>query len=259
MRGTNVRRIASLLGLALVASASIAAVPVNAAGTPDLGLKVPAHAHANKATTVSWHAFNRGSDTIVLQGYNNGAWVKVHTLHGTKGTSTIPAVGIGIFDFRVAAFSKSGKLITAVGRKLHVFGKVKWSSLFQTPKKDSGTYGTFHYVYEFFSNDVDYTALKVTGNYCSSIHINYIPGTDNPNENVAGEGTMMLGRHGRATITSQAAAQHLGHVSGKLTVGKPWSVNLSEPGNGTRLFTWYVNGSGICDQTRITDYGYNQN
>ncbi|HVS67821.1 MAG TPA: hypothetical protein VHE56_04675, partial [Mycobacteriales bacterium] len=251
----------TLLGLALAASTSLSAVPVNAAGTPDLGLKVPAHAHAHKATTVSWHAFNRGSDTIVLQGYNNGTWVKVHTLHGTKGTSTIPAVGIGIFDFRLAAYSKSGKLITAVGRKLHVFGKVKWSSLFQTPKDDSGDYRGFHYVYSFFSNDVDYTALKVTGNYCSSIHIVYVPGNsqDRQNDPISGEATMKLGRHGRSTITSTTTAQHKATVGGKLTLGKPWSVNLSEPGNGTRLFTWYVNGSGICDQTRITDYGYNQN
>ena len=108
---------------------------------------------------------------------------------------------------------------------------------------------------------MDYTALKVTGNYCSSIHIEYVPGNpaSNPNDAISGEATMKLGRHGRSTITSTTSAQHKGTVGGKLTVGKSWSVNLSEPGNGTRLFTWYVNGYGICDQTRITDYNYNQN
>ncbi|HVV76436.1 MAG TPA: hypothetical protein VHC43_10400 [Mycobacteriales bacterium] len=255
------RRIVSLLGVALAASTSLAAVPVSAAGTPDLGLKVPAHAHAGKPTKVSWHAHNRGSDKIVLQGYNNGTWERVATLHGTKGTATIPKVGIGIFAFRVAAFAKSGKLVTAVGRKLHVFGKVKWSSLFQTPRSDGGDYRGFHYVYSFFSNDVDYTALKVNKNYCSSIHIHYVPGNSqsNPNDAISGEGTLKLGRHGRSTITSTTTAQHEASLHGSLELGKSWSVNLSEPGNGTRLFTWYVNGSGTCDQTRITDYAYNQN
>jgi hypothetical protein len=256
-----VRKIVPLIGLALAASTSLAAVPANAAGTPDLGLKVPAHAHAGKPTTVSWHANNRGSDTIVMQGYNNGTWVTFRHLHGTSGKTTIPSEPVGIYDFRVAAYAKSGRFVTATGRRLHVFGKVTWKSLFQTPRDDSGTYGTFHYVYSFFSNDVDYTALKVTGNYCTSIHIRYLPGNsqDRENDPISGEATLKLGRHGRSTITSTTNAPHPASVSGKLTLGKPWSVNLSEPGNGTRLFTWYVNGYGICDQTRITDYAYNQN
>lgn len=255
------RRIACLLGLAVAASTTLAATPVSAAGTPTLGLKVPAHAHAGKPTRVRWHASNVGSDSLVMQGYNSGTWETFRHLHGSFGTTTIPAEPIGIYDFRIAAYKKSGSLDTAVGRKLHVFGRVSWKSLFQTPKNDSGDYRGFHYVYSFFSNDVDYTALKVTGNYCSSIHIEYIPGNDPSQENepISGEGTLKIGRHGESTITSTDAAQHLGKVSASLPYRKDWSVNLSEPGNGTRLFTWYVNGSGICDQTRITSYAYNQN
>ncbi|HWC36512.1 MAG TPA: hypothetical protein VG650_17020 [Mycobacteriales bacterium] len=255
------RRIVPLLGLALAASTALIAVPVSAAGTPDLGLKVPAHAHANKPTTVSWHARNRGSDTVVLQGYNGNtqSWGTFRHLHGTSGKTTFPAEPIGIYDFRIAAYSHSGKLVTAVGRKLHVFGTVKWKTLFQPPKSQAGTYGSFHYVFSFFSNEVDYTALKVSDNPCSSVHIEYIPGTENPNESVGGEGTVKVGRHGRSTVTSQAAAQHVGTVNASLPVGKSWTVNLSEPGNGTRLFTWYFNGTAVCDQTRVTTYSYNQN
>lgn len=253
------RRIVCLLGTVVAASTSLSVTTANAAGTPDIGFKVTAHAHANKPTTVHWHADNRGADTIVMQGYNAGTWETFRHLHGTKGTTTIPKEPIGIYDFRIAAYDHAGKLVTAKGHKLHVFGAVKWKTLFQPPKNDSGSYGGFHYVFRFFSNDVDYTALKVTSNPCSSVHVEYIPGTENPNESVGGEGTVKIGRHGRATVTSQTAAQHLGKVSASLPVGKSWSINLSEPGNGTRLFNWYFNGTAVCDQTRITSYSYNQN
>lgn len=255
------RKLVSLLGICLAASVALVAAPVSAASTPDIGFKVPAHAHANKPTTVHWHASGVGSKTVVLQGYSSAkGWQKVgKKLHGTEGKKTIPALPIGIFDFRIAVFDHSGKLIAAKGHKLHVFGKVSWRTLFQTPKNDAGRYGSFHYVYSFFSNAVNYTALKVSHNPCTSIHISYIPGTENPNESVGGVGTVMIGRHGRSSVTSQAAAQHKATSHATLPLGKSWSINLSEDGTGSRLYTWYFNGSGICDQKHITSFAYNQN
>ena len=256
------RKLVSLLGLAIAASTSLVVGTASAAGTPDIGFSVPAHAHANKATSVHWHASGVGNKSVVLQGYNGNdkSWGTFRHLHGASGKTTIPREPVGIYDFRIAVFDHSGNLVTAKGHKLHVFGKVKWSSLFsKAPRQERGDYGSFHYVWTFFSNDVNYTALKVTSNPCSSVHVEYIPGTDNPNESVGGEGTVKIGRHGRSTITSQAAAQHIGKVNASLPVGKSWTINLSEPGNGTRLFTWYFNGTGICDQKVITTYSYNQN
>jgi hypothetical protein len=138
---------------------------------------------------------------------------------------------------------------------------VKWSSLFQTPKKDSGTYGTFHYVYEFFSNDVDYTALKVTDNPCTSVHISYIAGSDPeaPGQNLSGSGTVKLGRHGRSTVSETTPAQHVGKLHGSLALGKPWSISVAEDGAGSRIYNWYMNGTAVCDQQRITGFSYNQN
>ncbi|MGN6474488.1 MAG: hypothetical protein ACTHK4_12685, partial [Mycobacteriales bacterium] len=222
--------------------------------------KIPAHAHAGKPTPLTWHATGVGSDKVVLQGLNGHTWEKFRTLHGSKGSTTIPKEPIGIYDIRIAVYNHAGRLVTAKGHKLHVFGKVSWKRLFSkaTPN-DSGTYGSFSYVFRFFSNDVDYNALKISNNPCSSVHVEYIPGTQNPNEHVSGEGTVMIGRHGESSVTSQAAAQTVGRSHASLPVGKTWSVNLSEPGNGTRTFTWYFNGSGICDQTVITTFQANQN
>ncbi|MGN6474617.1 MAG: hypothetical protein ACTHK4_13350, partial [Mycobacteriales bacterium] len=151
------RRIASLTGLALIASMSLTAVPVSAASQPDVGFKIPAHAHAGKPTPLTWHASGVGSDKVVLQGLNGNTWEKFRTLHGSKGSTTIPKEPIGIYDIRIAVYNRAGRLVTAKGHKLHVFGKVSWKRLFSkaTPI-DSGTYGSFSYVFRFFSNDVDY-------------------------------------------------------------------------------------------------------
>jgi hypothetical protein len=256
-----VRKIVCLIGLAAAASTAIAASPVSAAGTPHVGFKVPAHAHAGKPTTVRWHASGVGNKTVVLQGYNGNTktWGTFHHLHGAKGKTTIPAQPIGIYDFRIAVFDHSGKLVKAKGHKLHVFGKVKWSKLFPpNTRPTGGEYGNFNYVFTFFSNQVDFTALKVRRNPCSSVSIRYIPGTENPNESVGGIGTVKIGRHNRSTITDQAAAQHLGKVHAKLPVGATWTINLSEDGTGSRLYTWYFNGTAVCDQPTITSYSYNQ-
>jgi hypothetical protein len=241
---------------------ALVAVPVSAAGTPDIGFKVPAHAHANKPTTVRWHARGVGSKSVVLQGYNGNdkSWGTFRHLHGDSGRTTIPSQPIGIYDFRIAVFDHSGKLVAAKGHQLHVFGKVRWSKLFPSPPRaQGGQYGSFNYVFQFFSNDVNYAALKVTRNPCSSVRFSYIPGTENPNESVGGVGTVLLSRHGRSAVKSEAAAQHMGKVHASLPLGKTWTIHVGEDGAGSRLYTWYFNGTAICDQQRITTYSYNQN
>jgi hypothetical protein len=92
------------------------------------------------------------------------------------------------------------------------------------------------------------------------VSLEYIPGSDNPNERITSpsEGTVMLGRHGESTITRETPPQTIGKISASLPLNHPWSINLSEPGNGGRTLTWYFNGKADCDQTRITNYNYNQ-
>ncbi len=255
------RRIACLLGLALATSTSLAAVPVSAASQPDVGFKIPAHAHAGKATPLTWHAAGVGNDSVVLQGLNGKTWQTFRHLHGAKGSTTIPKEPIGIYDIRIAVYNHSGRLVTAKGHKLHVFGKVSWKTLFRNGSAEHpGQYGSFNYVFRFFSNEVDYNALKVSNSPCDSVHIRYIPGTNNPNERVNNPSvvTVKLGRHNESTITKTSAPQTLAKIHASVPLNESWSINLSEPGNGSRLLTWYFNGSADCDQTLISNYNANQ-
>jgi hypothetical protein len=236
-------------------------VPVSAASQPDVGFHIPAHAHAGKPTPLTWHASGVGSDTVVLQGRNGQTWNTFHHCHGSKGSTTIPKEPVGIYDIRIAVYSHSGKLVTAKGHKLHVFGSVSWKALFRNGSSEHpGQYGSFNYVFRFFSNEVDFNALKVSGSPCDYVHIRYIPGTDNPNERVnnPSEGTVKLGRHNESTITKTTPPQTEGKINASVPLGKSWSINLSEPGNGSRLLTWYFNGTADCDQNLISSYNANQ-
>jgi hypothetical protein len=138
------------------------ALPVNAASSPSVGLKVPAHAHAGKTTKVTYHSSGVSGDSLVLQEAVNGAWNTVRHLSGVSGTTTVPKLALGIYEIRVAAFTHSGGLVTAKAHALHVFGTVSFANLFSQPTHAYSTPAkNFHYVFEFYNSAGTYTALAV--------------------------------------------------------------------------------------------------
>lgn len=250
------RRTALLVGLALGASL-IAVTPVTAANAPQLSLKVPAHAHANKSSTVTFHATGAGSDTLALQRLVGSSWRTVRKLHGTSGTATLPALPIGVYDVRVAAFSGAGHLVTAAGRKLRVFGTVKFTQLFGQPVHAYSTpEANFHYTFQFYNSRGAYTALVAKNAPCDSIHVQFIPGTDNGNATVIGvsSATLYLGRHNRSKLHATVAPQRIGKVHGALDLNGAWSIYVAQSAGGGQLITWYLNGFADCDSTRITTW-----
>jgi hypothetical protein len=250
------RRIACLVGLALSASLLVAS-PVGAAGHPTLHLKVPAHAHANKAATVSYSSSGTGSDKLVLQRLNGTDWQTVKRLQATRGTVTLPAVQLGVYDLRLAAYTTSGQLVSAVGHKLRVFGRVKFADLFGLGTHAYSTpAANFHYVFQFYNGRGTYTALVVKNAPCDSVHIQFIPGTDNGTATVVGvsSGTVYLGRHNRSKLHTTVAPQHVGRVGGPLDLNGAWSLLVAQAASGGQLMTWYVNGFADCDAQSITTW-----
>jgi hypothetical protein len=252
------RRIAGLVGLALAAT-MIAAAPVNAAAHPSLSLKVPAHAHAGHTTKVTYHSSGTGSDTLVIQRSVGSAWQTLRQLHADSGSATLPALGIGVYDVRLAAYTSSGQLVTAVGHKLRVFGKVSFADLFSLPTHAYSTPATnFHYIFAFYNARGTYTALTVKNSPCESLHIQFIPGSDNGNETVVGvsTGTMYLGRHDRSKVHATVAPQTVGKINGATNLNSAWSLLVAQASSGGQLLTWYVNGYGICDGSSIKTWSY---
>ncbi|HEX3901179.1 MAG TPA: hypothetical protein VHW74_18685 [Mycobacteriales bacterium] len=250
------RRIACLVGLALSAS-MLAASPVDAAGHPTLHLKVPAHAHANKAATVTYSVSGAGSDAVALQRLSGTTWQTVKKLHSTTGTVTLPALQIGVYDLRLAAYTTHGQLVSAVGHKLRVFGKVKFAQLFNLPTHAYSTpAANFHYTFQFYNGRGTYTALVVKNAPCDSVHIQFIPGTDSGTSTVVGvsSGTLYLGRHNRSKLHATVAPQHVGRVGGPLDLNGAWSLLVAQAASGGQLMTWYVNGFADCDAQGITTW-----
>ena len=98
------RRIACLVGLALGASLLVAS-PVGAAAHPTLRLTVPAHAHANKAAAVTYHSSATGSEHLVIQRLAGSDWQTLKKLGSPNGSVTLPALPIGVYDLRLAAYT----------------------------------------------------------------------------------------------------------------------------------------------------------
>ncbi|HVW80149.1 MAG TPA: hypothetical protein VHB69_04325 [Mycobacteriales bacterium] len=251
------RRIAGLAGLALAASVVATALPAPAASAPTLHLKVPAHARANQPATLTYRATGAGSDRLVLQRLAGTTWKTVRQLHSASGTATLGALPIGVYDVRLAAYTKSGKLVSAAGRKLRVFGRVSFADLFGLGVHAYSTpSANFHYTFQFYNGRGTYTALVVKRAPCDSVHVQFVPGSDNGNETLVGDssGTVYLGRHNRSKLHATVAPQHVGRVGGPLDLNGAWSLEVAQAAGGGQLITWYVNGFADCDGTRITTW-----
>jgi hypothetical protein len=250
------RRRISLLGVALAATTSIIGGSAAAAGTASVGLKVPAHAQAGKPTTVTWHASNVSGDTVVLQREVGTTWKTIHHLSGTGGTTTVPKLRLGVYLVRVAAYSHSGKVVTATARRLHVFGTVSFTTLFNRSSRETGTYSTpsqnFYYAFSFYNSNGQYTALAVKNSPCDSVHVEFIPGTD-PYQRVPNPKSVSLsiGVNGHPVATRNDSPQNEAQVGHSLQLHHAWSLYVAQPSNGGQTITWYVNGSASCDSTQV--------
>ena len=251
------RRFALLAGFALAASTFAVAGPVSAASTPSLHLKVPAHARAGHPATVSYSSSGAGSDTLFIQRQEGSSWQTLQQLHSASGKYTLPSFGLGIYAIRLAAYTSHGKLVTAVGHQLHVFGRVKFADLFQQPIHSySLPQKNFHYVFQFYNSRGAYTALVAKKAPCDSIHIQFVPGTDTGNQTVIGvsSATLYLGRHNKSKLQKTVAPQTIGNIGGSLALNGAWSIYLAQAASGGQLLTWYVNGYADCDGPTITTW-----
>jgi hypothetical protein len=247
-------RFTLLVCFALGASTVAAATPAGATSTPSLHLKLAAHARAGHASEASYSASSLGSDSLVIQRFNGTSWQTVQHLHSTSGKATLPALSIGVYDIRLAAFTNHGELATAVGRKLHVFGRVSFADLFAQPAHTySLPQANFRYVFQFYNSRGAYTALVAKNAPCDSIHIQFVPGSDNGQETLVGvsSATLYLGRHDRSKLHKTVAPQTIGKVGGPLDLNGAWSIYLAQAASGGQLITWYVNGFADCDATSI--------
>jgi hypothetical protein len=216
---------------------------------PVLSLTLPATgADAGAPVTYSWTVSRAKQVRVVLQRQQGTAhtWRTVVRLQGAGGSGQLPGFSLGRYPFRIAAFGAHKKLLAEQRRTLAVFGSVPLSTLF--PYKQSNTYATptraFSYTLRFYTGGLENPVLSVTKNNCRSVHLDFVPG-----EGQAGEvGTVSLVQETLDPVAVSAAHDVIGALDAALVPGKSWSINLSQAG-GNDAFTFYFNGSAMCDST----------
>jgi hypothetical protein len=90
--------------------------------------------------------------------------------------------------------------------------------------------------------------FTVASNPCRSVHIEFIPGTEQGSEVLnSTQGTASVVQESRDPVSLTVQGQSLGTLDTELVPGQSWSFNTDQTkGGGARLLTWYVNGTASC-------------
>jgi hypothetical protein len=93
----------------------------------------------------------------------------------------------------------------------------------------------------------------VTRNPCRSVHVDFIPGTDDGSEMVANQsGTATIVQQSMNPVSATVLPQTVGSLDARLVPGQSWSLNVTQDTfEGSRILTWYVNGTVSCYSRNI--------
>jgi hypothetical protein len=173
----------------------------------------------------------------------------------TAGTAQLPPLPLGMYTIRLAVMGRRGRLIAQRAITFPVFGEVPFSRLIGDGNE--GTYtlptSTFQYAIHNYgaADPTAGTLFTITKNPCRSVHVEFVPGTENGNENLHGElGSGIIVQESLDPIKVTVPGQTVGTFDAALIPRQSWSLNVEEIG-GNRLLTWYVNGHASCDRERL--------
>jgi hypothetical protein len=233
--------------VAFAASISLGASP--ALGRPRVSLKVPVNQDAGKPVPISYTASGlRASDRLVLQRAQGTrhVWKTVVKLPRVgRSSAKLPSLVLGKYQVRIAALDIRKKLLASQQRRLRVFGKVPFSSLFgigqgvpfQGSLSRSGTEttltGTFSYVFQMGQTAGPSMAVDKDRNECRFVHFDIVPDR--------ADGTVSLIQESADPVTATIPGQTLGVLEAPLAVGQSWAVNTT----GDQYY--FANGYGLCD------------
>jgi hypothetical protein len=186
-------------------------------------------------------------------------WRTVLRLRTDHRASSLPALPLGIYRSRLAAFTRRGKLIASKSADLHVFGNEALASLLLEGSGGNHTTPTGIFSYATEAND-SFGATNVLDlrrpNTCNSIHLDLMPGAANSDSDPTIEGlfsytgTVTLVQESADPVSQTAAFDQVGSVNASVAPGQPWAVNIAQAntaGPNNVGLGFYFNGYGICD------------
>jgi hypothetical protein len=273
-----VSRAALMITGALVGASLAGASPMIAEAKPvaRVSITLPASASAGATTAFSFATRHiPPSAQLVVQRQEGTAhvWKEVLRLTARAGAGRLPALQLGIYPLRIAAFAKHARLLASTTANLDVFGSVPLGTVVRGyPGEYSGPYGngghagsyptatsTFDYVlglpeYRDFPTPWIPTEVSATRNHCRALHVDFLPGNNDGAEAGAPPagfvGTLSVAQ---ATLDLQSASapyETPGHLDATLVPGTTWGFRLSDnETNGNVGVAFFLNGSADCDST----------
>jgi hypothetical protein len=245
--------------MALATAITMAVVPAVAAAKPRVTFSFVASADAGRPVQFNYSAKGLPANAkLVLQRQQGTAhvWRTIKTLRrSANGSSTVPAYPLGRYRLRLAALKKRS-VVAAQTRQLSVFGTVPFKTLFGRTEQAYTTGGAiFRFVFGVYAvasgSSRSGTLVTVDKNPCRSVHVDFIPGSDRGTEIIEGSGTASIVQESRDAVSATVPAQTVGEVDAVVTPGQAWSINVQDV--GSRVLTWYVNGSASCYATTLAD------
>lgn len=258
----------------VVVAVLLSVTSIARARTPVLSLHVPTTADAGASIPFTYGAAGvpRPSRLVMQRQEGSGrVWrTIIRAQPASSSSGQLPALPLGVYRVRLAAFSARGKLLAQRQATLRVFGTVALRTLLAgfrgstaTPYGSEGAYPTatttFAYVlglaeYETFSTThTDPPPVEGTRNHCRSIHIDFLPGAvDGANtSHYAGfVGTFTIVQEVLGPVAASAPYETVGHIDATLEPGRSWAIKLGDESVGTGpsdTYGFFINGSASCD------------
>jgi hypothetical protein len=191
-------------------------------------------------------------------------WKTIMRLPSDRGSTELPGMPLGRYRLRIADIAlvpRQGRfshrryprfrVLTSEGAGIGVFGKVPFSTLFNSDEHEhvyTGPGFSFPYVAGWNSlnaeADGNTTVFKVDHSNCLWAHIDFVSSTRG-----TGTGTLTLVQESREAVSATAPFDTIGSLDAELTPGQSWAATIEYKSSDQREVNVYVNGYAVCDST----------
>jgi hypothetical protein len=229
------------------------ASPALAKAKPHLTLTLPGTgADAGTAVVYSWTATHVHAGRLLVQRPEGTGhvWRTIAALKGSKGSGSLPALSLGIYQFRIVNLASHNRVLAQQLYQLRVFGPVPFATLLGNPGGGVYTSSTsaFPWVvrgtwYETEIGRTNEVFSIPTANTCRTVHVEFADqmyASKVPNPTV----TISVVQQSSDPVSTTVPANIGGTVDAAVVPSQPWSVVLtSTVANNGNL---YFNGHADC-------------
>jgi hypothetical protein len=218
---------------------------------PHTTLTLPAAgAEAGAKVAYSWTATHvHGGRLLVQRPEGTGhVWRTIAVLKGSRGSGSLPALSLGVYQFRIVNVASRNQVLAQQQHQLRVFGQVTFATLLGNPSGGVYTSATSAFPWvvmgDWFENETGRSseAFSIPAtNTCRTVHVEFtdhIYASSVPNPTV----TISVVQQSSDPVSTTVPPNIGGTVDATVVPGQPWSVVLTSTvaNNGNLYFNGYA-------------------